>query len=213
MTHALLVDLNEPDATHPLFLATIGAVIGGTVFGRHCSPISDTTIFASASSSCSHLDHVFTQLPYALCVGGVVVLFGYAPVAYGYSPVALLPVATLVLILLLQFGGRPVVTEGTAATAAAPAAHREEGGRRRAGRRQGPGSSGRRTSAGRRRRCEGLSRPAPRDLVAPNVLNLPIARDSRPLVQRSILSGTAGGRSPPTSLDRRRRAGRGVWVV
>jgi Na+/H+ antiporter NhaC len=121
VTHALLVDLNEPDAMHPLFLATIGAVIGGTVFGRHCSPISDTTIFASASSSCSHLDHVFTQLPYALCVGGVVVLFGYAPVAYGYSPVTLLPVATLALILLLQFGGRPVVTEGTAATAAAPA--------------------------------------------------------------------------------------------
>ncbi len=121
VTHALLVDLNEPDATHPLFLATIGAVIGGTVFGRHCSPISDTTIFASASSSCSHLDHVFTQLPYALCVGGVVVLFGYAPVAYGYSPVALLPVATLVLILLLQFGGRPVVTEETPAAAPAHA--------------------------------------------------------------------------------------------
>jgi uncharacterized membrane protein len=91
------------------------------VFGRHCSPISDTTIFASASSSCSHLDHVFTQLPYALCVGGVVVLFGYAPVAYGYSPVTLLPVATLVLILLLQFGGRPAVTDETPAAAPAPA--------------------------------------------------------------------------------------------
>ncbi len=119
VTHALLVDLNEPDATHPFFLATIGAVIGGVVFGRHCSPISDTTIFASASSSCSHLDHVFTQLPYALCVGGVVVLFGYAPVAYGYSPVALLPAATLVLILLLQFGGRPAVPEESAAAATA----------------------------------------------------------------------------------------------
>jgi Na+/H+ antiporter NhaC len=107
VTHALLVDLNESTALHPLFLATIGAVIGGTVFGRHCSPISDTTIFSSASSSCNHLDHVFTQLPYALVVAGVVTLFGYAPVAYGYSPVTLLPVATLVLVLVIQFGGRP----------------------------------------------------------------------------------------------------------
>jgi Na+/H+ antiporter NhaC len=109
VTHALLVDLNESTALHPLFLATIGAVIGGTVFGRHCSPISDTTIFSSASSSCNHLDHVFTQLPYALVVAGVVTLFGYAPVAYGYSPVVLLPVATLVLVLVIQFGGRPPI--------------------------------------------------------------------------------------------------------
>jgi Na+/H+ antiporter NhaC len=123
VTHSLLVDLNEPDPMHPLFLATIGAVIGGTVFGRHCSPISDTAIFSSASSSCSHLDHIFTQLPYALTVAGVVVLFGYAPVAYGYSPVVLLPVATLVLLLIIQFGGRPVAPRE--ATPSEPAADAE----------------------------------------------------------------------------------------
>ncbi len=116
VTHSLLADLNEADPMHPLFLATIGAVIGGAVFGRHCSPISETTIFSSASSSCSHLDHVFTQLPYALTVAGVVALFGYAPVAYGYSPVFLLPIATLVLIVLIQFGGRSAVQEETTAT-------------------------------------------------------------------------------------------------
>jgi Na+/H+ antiporter NhaC len=108
VTHSLLTDLNEADPMHPLFLATIGAVIGGAVFGRHCSPICDTTVLSSASSSCSHLDHVFTQLPYALTVACVVALFGYVPVAYGYSPVMLLPVATLVLIVLVQFGGRPI---------------------------------------------------------------------------------------------------------
>ena len=151
VTHALLVDLNEPDAMHPLFLATIGAVIGGTVFGRHCSPISDTTIFASASSSCSHLDHVFTQLPYALCVGGVVVLFGYAPVAYGYSPVTSCPWRRSSLILLLQFGGRPVVTEGTAATAA---------GRRRPPRRRRTPAS-RPTARPRVVRPTHVSRPPP----------------------------------------------------
>jgi len=127
VTHSLLADLNESDPMHPLFLATIGAVIGGTVFGRHCSPICDTTIFSSAASSCSYLDHVFTQLPYALTVAGVVALFGYAPVAYGYSPVMLLPVATLVLILFIQFGGQPIAqsdapAEETPAKKAADAA-------------------------------------------------------------------------------------------
>lgn len=51
----------------PLVLA---AVVGGGVFGDHCSPISDTTIIASLASGCDHLDHVRTQLPYALIAGG-----------------------------------------------------------------------------------------------------------------------------------------------
>jgi Na+/H+ antiporter NhaC len=131
VTHSLLLDLNEPDPMHPLFLATIGAVIGGTVFGRHCSPISDTAIFASASSSCSHLDHIFTQLPYALCVAGVAAILGYAPVAYGYSPVVLLPMATLVLIVLIQFGGRPPVQ--AEAPAAEPTANKTADGAQAAG--------------------------------------------------------------------------------
>jgi Na+/H+ antiporter NhaC len=107
VTYALLVDLNEAGPLHPLLLATIGAVIGGTVFGHHCSPISETTILSSASSSCSHLDHVLTQIPYAVTVAVVVAIFGYVPVAYGHSPVVLLPIATTVLFVILQFGGRP----------------------------------------------------------------------------------------------------------
>ena len=118
MTYALLTDLNEASATHPLLLATIGAVIGGTVFGRHCSPISETVVLSSASSSCSHLDHVLTQLPYALTVAAVVALFGYVPVAFGHSPVVLLPIATTVLYVILQFGGRPSVPAAEAAASA-----------------------------------------------------------------------------------------------
>jgi Na+/H+ antiporter NhaC len=53
----------------PLPLA-VAAVIGGGVFGDHCSPISDTTIIASLASGCDHMEHVRTQLPYAL-FGGV----------------------------------------------------------------------------------------------------------------------------------------------
>ncbi|UOE94019.1 Na+/H+ antiporter NhaC family protein [Alkalihalobacillus sp. LMS39] len=47
----------------------IGAVISGGLFGDHCSPISDTTIMASTGAACDHIEHVNTQLPYALTVG------------------------------------------------------------------------------------------------------------------------------------------------
>ena len=60
----------------PLYLA---AVLGGGVFGDHCSPISDTTIMSSMASACDHVDHVRTQLPYALLAAGSAVLVGYLP--------------------------------------------------------------------------------------------------------------------------------------
>ena len=52
----------------------IGATLGGGVFGDHCSPISDTTIISSMASASDHIDHVKTQLPYALAAGGVTAL-------------------------------------------------------------------------------------------------------------------------------------------
>jgi Na+/H+ antiporter NhaC len=52
----------------------IGAVISGGVFGDHCSPISDTTIISSLASDCEVVEHVQTQLPYAL-ISGAVALF------------------------------------------------------------------------------------------------------------------------------------------
>lgn len=60
-----------------IFYQVVAAVLGGSVFGDHCSPLSDTTILSSMSSGCDHMDHVNSQLPYAL-VGGVVSLItGY----------------------------------------------------------------------------------------------------------------------------------------
>lgn len=52
-------------------LLVIAAVLGGGVFGDHCSPISDTTIISSMASACDHIDHVRTQLPYAVVSGGI----------------------------------------------------------------------------------------------------------------------------------------------
>ena len=54
-----------------VLLNVISCILAGAVMGDHCSPISDTTIMSSTSSGCNHLEHVRTQMPYALTVGGV----------------------------------------------------------------------------------------------------------------------------------------------
>ena len=57
-----------------LTILTVSATLGGAVFGDHISPISDTTILASAGAGCNHVEHVNTQLPYAMIVAGIAVL-------------------------------------------------------------------------------------------------------------------------------------------
>lgn len=76
-TFALMIPLAVPlalnlDVNLPL---VVSAVLGGGVFGDHCSPISDTTIVASMASACDHIDHVNTQIPYALLSAGIASLF------------------------------------------------------------------------------------------------------------------------------------------
>lgn len=56
---------------HTMMVISISACMAGAVCGDHCSPISDTTIMSSAGAQCVHLNHVTTQLPYALTVAGV----------------------------------------------------------------------------------------------------------------------------------------------
>jgi len=57
-------------------LGTIAAVLSGSVWGDHCSPISDTTILSSMATGCDHIAHVRTQLPYALSVGALALIVG-----------------------------------------------------------------------------------------------------------------------------------------
>lgn len=59
------------EATNPLTIVAISACMAGAVCGDHCSPISDTTIMASAGAQCNHINHVSTQLPYAMTVAGI----------------------------------------------------------------------------------------------------------------------------------------------
>ena len=91
----------------PLLFVGISACLAGAVCGDHCSPISDTTIMASAGANCNHVDHVSTQLPYAVTVAGIsfvcYILAGFVPNAWICLPVgAILTVATLFGIRFYQ---------------------------------------------------------------------------------------------------------------
>ena len=90
-------------ADNPLTIVSISACMAGAVCGDHCSPISDTTIMASAGAQCDHLNHVSTQLPYALTVAGVsavsYIIAGFVPNWLIVLPIALvLMIGTLFII-------------------------------------------------------------------------------------------------------------------
>lgn len=98
--------LNVFSATDPLLFVGISACLAGAVCGDHCSPISDTTIMASAGAQCNHLDHVSSQLPYAITVAVIsfvmYVFAGFVPNAWIALPVGIvLTIATLFVIKLI----------------------------------------------------------------------------------------------------------------
>ena len=86
-----------------LMVISVAACLAGAVCGDHCSPISDTTIMASAGADCDHIDHVSTQLPYALTVAGVTfvgyVLAGFVQNAWIVLPVSLAMLAGTLLVI------------------------------------------------------------------------------------------------------------------
>ena len=86
------IGLNED-----FLIITIAACLAGAVCGDHCSPISDTTIMASAGAQCDHINHVSTQLPYAILVAGVSFI-GYILAGFVQNAVVILAVSLLILI-------------------------------------------------------------------------------------------------------------------
>lgn len=108
LTWAVMVAQGQatPEHMHILY-SSIAAILAGAVWGDHCSPISDTTILSSLASGCDHIEHVRTQLPYAMTVGVVAILFGSIMTALG-SPWWLgLAIGVGVLWLVLRFYGKP----------------------------------------------------------------------------------------------------------
>ena len=94
-----------------MLVISIAACLSGAVCGDHCSPISDTTIMASAGAHCSHVNHVSTQLPYAItaaaCAAVCYVITGLAQAVLGsraslFTSLVLLAVAIVVELVVLS---------------------------------------------------------------------------------------------------------------
>ena len=98
----------QPDVSphHPVLIAAVGSVLAGAIFGDHCSPISDTTILSSLASGCDHIEHVRTQLPYAVTVGVVAILLGSIMTALGSPWWIGMSVGLVVLWLILRIFGK-----------------------------------------------------------------------------------------------------------
>jgi Na+/H+ antiporter NhaC len=85
-----------------VLICTLGATLAGSVYGDHCSPISDTTILSSAGAKCDHIAHVQTQIPYATLVAGVCVV-GYLVGGITTNPWITLIVSECLLVAVLVF--------------------------------------------------------------------------------------------------------------
>jgi Na+/H+ antiporter NhaC len=111
------ITINICDIVAPhLSITALSSVMAGSVFGDHCSPISDTTILSSTGAGCDHISHVTTQIPYALtvaaaCFIGYIIAGLTAPLGFGTSVLITLPAALLLLTALLfalpRFRSRP----------------------------------------------------------------------------------------------------------
>ncbi len=95
---------------NPLAVVCISACMAGAVCGDHCSPISDTTIMASAGAQCDHVNHVSTQLPYAITVAAVsfvsYLIAGFVPKAYISLPIALVLMLLTIFVLHRTLKGK-----------------------------------------------------------------------------------------------------------
>lgn len=98
--------------TGTMMIVSISACLAGAVCGDHCSPISDTTIMASAGGECNHINHVATQLPYALTVAGVAfvayIITGYVKNVYICLPIAVVLMIGTLFVIEKITGREPV---------------------------------------------------------------------------------------------------------
>jgi Na+/H+ antiporter NhaC len=114
-TYAIMIPIvcSVFEVTNPdLLIIGIAASLAGGVMGDHCSPISDTTIMASAGAQCNHINHVSTQLPYALTVGGfsfvMFLISGFVRNVVIMLPVALILFVAMMFVIKMTIGKRPV---------------------------------------------------------------------------------------------------------
>jgi Na+/H+ antiporter NhaC len=94
-----------------LIFDSVSSVLAGAVWGDHCSPISDTTILSSIASQCDHIEHVRTQLPYAMVVGLVSILAGIMVTVIGFNIWVIYAISVSILALVVWYFGRRVEPE------------------------------------------------------------------------------------------------------
>ena len=94
-----------PENMHILY-STIACVLTGSVWADHCSPISDTTILTSMASGCELMDHVRTQMPYAISAGVAALLLGTLPAGFGFPWWLLLLLGIISQVLVVRFFGK-----------------------------------------------------------------------------------------------------------
>ncbi len=95
----------DPAGYHIIYSA-VACNLAGAVWGDHCSPISDTTILSSTASGCDHIEHVRTQIPYALLVGTVAILLGTIPAGFGMPWWIGMVGGLITLLIILRVIGR-----------------------------------------------------------------------------------------------------------
>ena len=99
-------DLMGQEEAMLIMYNTIASVLAGAVLGDHCSPISDTTILSSLATSCDHISHVRTQMPYALIVGVIALVIGIIPGAMGVPSYITIPIGIGVAFGVIHFFGK-----------------------------------------------------------------------------------------------------------
>lgn len=107
---ALAVGEGSPLGGMGLVTISVGAVLEGAIFGDHCSPISDTTILSAIASQCDLMEHVRTQMPYALACMLLAMAAGYIPIALGASSAVCMTAGIVLVVILIRVVGRKVET-------------------------------------------------------------------------------------------------------
>ena len=96
----------ENPAADPFMLSCVAAVLSGAIFGDQCSPMTDCTILAALGAGCETMDHVRTQMPYALTVAVTSVIFGTVLTSFGVSPFLGLALGVAFMCIVIRVLGK-----------------------------------------------------------------------------------------------------------
>ena len=103
---AALGGIAENPTADPFLLSCVAAVLSGSIFGDHCSPMTDCTILAALGAGCETMDHVRTQMPYALTVAAASVLCGTLLTSFGVSPWLALLIGICAMGIVVRLVGK-----------------------------------------------------------------------------------------------------------